>query len=317
MIYCDVYLYFLTNILVFILDDKTMFGYFNPRNSVNSFRRIRNYYKSYYCSTCKALQYNYGYFSKLLLSYDIAIIAMFLNLDIRHTKVFKLSCLIYCGCFKSIPINKEWKLIAALNILTFAEKLKDNLNDDNSIFAIFTMMFFKQSIKNASKDFPIMAKTINEGYLRIVEYEKQNMDVYTMMYLFSEFMIKALKFNIDISKQQEIFIIAIAKWIYLIDALDDYNSDSKKKRFNPFVEEGVSYKLYVEMNRKYIVDIYNSIFRNCLTYDDNYFNYDAAHVLLYQFIPDITQNILNGISLKIIKLKAILTDFRRFSRKVN
>ncbi|MDR2531560.1 MAG: DUF5685 family protein [Oscillospiraceae bacterium] len=289
-----------------------MFGYFNPRNSISNFRNIRKNYRKYYCSTCKALQHNYGFLSKVLLSCDIALLAMFLNLDKRCAKAFKFPCFIYCGSFKNVKNNNVWRTIAAFNVLLFAGKINDDINDDDSLIAKIVSMIYKPTIKRATEDFPTMAKEINDGYLRILKHEEQNTDALTMAQVFSEMMCLAISSHLDISEQQKKFLVAITSWVYIIDALDDYESDLKKKRFNPFVVKGMCFKAYVESNGQNVLDIIDVIFANCLTYDDDSFNYIAAEILINNFIPDVTQKILAGISLKTVQLKATLLDFDRW-----
>ena len=90
---------------------------------------------------------------------------------------------------------------------------------------------------------------------------------------------------------------AIGKWVYLIDALDDYDKDVKNNNFN------VLYNAYKEQdftslikNRKGdICFIFNSIFAQIL---DNYknitmkYNTDLVHNIITRGIPSTTNKIL-------------------------
>jgi len=286
-----------------------MFGYFDPRNS-KSYSGIRPKYRRFYCSTCKAIEYNYGCLSKPLLSYDIALLAMVMNLDISNSKVSRFPCPFYCGSFKGIKNNEDWKKIAALNLLLFAQKLNDDILDDNSALAKTLVLVYGRSIKRATRDFPVMAKEISEGYLRIVEDEEQCADAGKIALDFSKMMVLAVSSYLMVTEQQRKFISAISSWVYIIDALDDYDKDAKKKLYNPFVEEGVRFDAYLNSHREDIAEMLADIFANCLTYDDDQFDYASADILLNQFIPDVTQKVLCGVSLKLVHLKAAFCERR-------
>jgi len=285
------------------MGNKYMFGYFNPRNS-RSFLKIRSKFKKFYCTTCKSIQYNYGYISKALLSYDVALLSMLLDLDTSRAKFCYIPCpYCYCGSFKNVKNDNDWKAIAALNLLIFTEKLNDDILDEKSWVAKIILKLYSIPINRAVKDFPAMAKEISEGYLRIVKNENQNADAITIANDFSQMICKSLSSYFSISEQQKKIILAISSWIYLIDALDDYDKDVRKKRFNPFVTAGMPFKKYIYSHWENIIEIFDEIFENCLTYDDDNFDYYTAEVLLNQYIPDVTQKIFNSKSLAVVRLK--------------
>jgi hypothetical protein len=278
-----------------------MFGYFNPRNS-KSFFKIRDKFKKYYCSTCKALQYNYGYLSKAFLSYDIALLVMLLDIDVNCAKPLNLPCP-YCGSFRNVKKNESWKAVAALNLLLFAEKLNDDIHDDKSLIAKILMKLYRVPIDRATNDFSLMAKETHTGYQRILELEESAADAITIATEFSKMMCLTLKSSFSMSEQQEKIISAVSAWIYIIDAVDDYDKDAKSGSYNPFVKKGLPFKKYLYVYWEDITSVLDRIFRNCLTYDDIDFDYQAAEILINQFIPDVTQKVINRVSLTATRLK--------------
>ncbi|MDR0918291.1 MAG: DUF5685 family protein [Oscillospiraceae bacterium] len=293
-----------------------MFGYFNPRNSI-SYLKIRNKYRKYYCSCCKALQYNYGNLAKTLLSYDVTVFAFFMNTDVSCAKNANIPCnfIGHCGSFENVKENNQWKAIGALNLLLVWQKLKDDIYDENLLYAKIGLRIYRKSIIRAINDFPNMAKEIEQGYERIVALEKENADVSTIAMAFSDMMYAALSSALCISEQQKLFFNAISSWIYIIDALDDYDKDLKKKRFNPLICQNMSFEDYIHFNSDNIVTVINDITQNCLNYTDSDFDYKSAKVILSEFIPEVTQIILKGMSLSLVRLKAMLTWFSPLSLK--
>jgi len=281
-----------------------IFGYFNPCNS-KSFLKIRDEFTKYYCSTCKALQYNYGRRAKTLLSYDISLLAMFLGLNTSCAKIPPILPCPYCGKFENVKNSNEWKAIATLNLLLCAEKFRDDVHDENSLISKIALSLYKKPINCATGNFPHMANEITEGYERIVNLEKQNADAITIAKAFSEMMYSAMSIYFKISEQQKKLIFAISSWIYIIDAIDDYDKDKKRNRFNPFLIEEMSYKHYINLHRESINETINNILVGCLTHDDDNFDYYSADVLLNEFMPDVSQSIINGVSLKNVRAKNI------------
>lgn len=279
-----------------------MFGYFNPRNC-RHFLDIRTRFIKFYCSTCKSLQYNYGQASTALLSYDIALFAMFLNINTESIKIPRIACRPFCGSFENVKNNKEWKTIAALNLMSFAEKLNDNIRDDNSFIAKALLKIYAKPLEMAKRDFPTMAQEIRNGYICIVELENQNADCVSIARLFADTVLKSISAYLETTEQQKKFLYAISSWVYIIDALDDYDKDVKKGRFNPFIKEGQSFKTFYNSNREYIINTLNTSMGDSLTYDDDSFDYFAAEILLNHFIPDVTQKIVTGSSLSTIRLR--------------
>jgi hypothetical protein len=150
---------------------------------------------------------------------------------------------------------------------------------------------------------PLMAKEIHEGYQQILSCEKKDSDAVTMATEFAKMIRLALSNNFNMSQQQIKIISAISAWIYIIDALDDYDKDVKTGSFNPFIIEGLSFKKYLNLYWEQVNKILKTILGDCLTYDDKDFDYQTIEVIIKQFIPDVTAKIFNEVSLRSTRLK--------------
>ena len=91
----------------------------------------------------------------------------------------------------------------------------------------------------------------------------------------------------------------MGKWIYLIDALDDYDKDVKKWAYNPFVlayNEGGRVAL-IENHKDEITFVFHSLFydiRECLSNITFHFNRDLSDNILLRGLPMMTKKIMEG-----------------------
>ena len=97
---------------------------------------------------------------------------------------------------------------------------------------------------------------------------------------------------------------AIGKWIYLIDALDDYDKDKKKGSYNPFVlcYQAESRACLTAGERAEEVQyIFNAIFfdiRENLSQIAFRFNRDLSDNILLRGLPMMTKRIMQGMGCK-------------------
>jgi hypothetical protein len=221
-------------------------------------------YKSYYCGTCYSLMYNYGFLSRLLLSYDVTLIAILFKVNkkslIEHNGFCgnKLHCIKHEKNKSILYKTEQWKRISAISVLLFKEKLRDDINDDNSLFAKILYFIFSKKISKAQRDYPSISEAINRGYSKILKYESKNADVCTISSSFADMMVDICKIAFDASDIRLSIIKEIAWWLYCIDALDDYDKDVKEKHFNPLVIHNLSYPNYVDFHFKEIHYILNN-----------------------------------------------------------
>lgn len=231
-----------------------MFGYFRFLKRYSDYE-TQSVYKNYYCGLCFALERHYGTLSRFLLSYDVTILAIALH---AHDAPCcdKLACV---GCRKAkkhLFCGETWKKLAAINILLAAEKFRDDVEDERSVKARAGRILFRRTIKRAQKDYPLIDATIREGYGAIQLAEQNNESVLRIADRFGELMTATLDAAFSASEAVREYVREISRWLYYIDALDDYDEDIAKKRFNALVEQDCPFHAYVH---KYYQQIQGTI----------------------------------------------------------
>jgi len=218
-----------------------MFGYIKinkPQMKICEF----DTYKAAYCSLCKQLGKTYGLFSKMILSYDFTFLLLLrVGLQKECPGFKKMRCsfnpLKKCSRFKNH--TEELDYTAAAAIILFYYKLKDNLQDNGFFKRIpFVVIYpyFARKKKKAARKYPWidrLAGEMMEKQLVIEQKDCKNLD--EAAHPTAEMLSFLLSRD---GEDKETRIISrlgycLGKWIYLCDAVDDLDNDSKNKMYNP------------------------------------------------------------------------------------
>ena len=276
-----------------------MFGYFRFLNQYSDYT-AQAVYKNYYCGLCFALDMHYGPLSRMLLSYDVTVLALVLHAH-PAPKCDRLKCMGCKDCKKDYFSGETWKKIAAVNILLAAEKMSDDIADEASLKAKAGAFFFKKVIRKAKSDYPQLQQVIRSGYGKIVAAEKENRSVLQIGDLFADMMAGILKEGFQAPAVAEDYIRQISRWLYFIDALDDYDADLKKHRFNPIAIEGVPYGTYLNLHYPEIAGYLDSLYSRydglCRELADGSYENEILISILKNSIPAVTALVMHQRSL--------------------
>ena len=219
-----------------------MFGYVlidKPSLRVREF----DYYRATYCGLCHAMGKCTGCVSRLTLSYDVTFFALVREmLEGTKVEIVKKRCPRHIlKPINTVKINPELEFSAYVGGILTSQKIVDNLNDEKGvkkfIAQILHLVFSKmerESMHTLSELYDFVGKKLKE----LNEIEKNRIASIDMPAdIFGEIMSTLFAFGLDGNKK----LIAqnvgkrIGRWIYIVDALDDYSSDRKSGSYNPFV----------------------------------------------------------------------------------
>ncbi len=222
-----------------------MFGYIKPHKPE---LKIKEYemYKGIYCSLCKQLGQSYGVFSRFLLNYDFTFLAVCLLASQQSESEFEKSHCSFCFSKKCVCCklpDSALDYCAAISLIVAYYKVKDNLKDGNffeKILCGISLPYMRHTFKKASKQYPEVANSV-KTQLNVQEcFERSNI---SSVDLASDSTAKALgnifSFMYN-GSQKEIsyrFGYCLGRFIYICDALDDLEKDSKSGNYNPFLTE--------------------------------------------------------------------------------
>ncbi len=195
-------------------------------------------YKAMYCGLCKGIAKACGNAARMGLSYDVTFLSVILhNISGLDVKIEKQHCLTHCiRSRKMAEVDELTCQLGVFNTLLAYYKYTDDIEDGDG--GRGKRLFFKKGFKRAKKNYPEIERIVRENLTAQSATEKaktESLDraadaTANMLAVFSDYVLKekATTFTHNL-------FYAIGKWIYLIDALDDYDKDKKKGAYNPFV----------------------------------------------------------------------------------
>lgn len=273
-----------------------MFGYLRLYKDTLTLQQ-RKIYRDYYCSSCLALKQNYGRVARFLLSYDIGYVALIL-----FPRTMKLEPCGNCGKHIANPRScfqqEYWKKIAMYEMLLVRMKLIDNVYDSHHKFfphcleGVFCLVFRKVN-REAQPFLPYFTEYLRQEHL-FQDYAEAERS-----YLL--FMRKLLWGIFDGPEENLLLVLMLARWVYLIDAIDDYGEDLKNGSFNLFQLNMPLYSSkakFVSEESERLYFVYQKIYIDILNvYHRCTFNKQQTLILnnlIFESIPKITKSIMNG-----------------------
>ena len=234
-----------------------MFGYLFPTKNHLKLSE-RKIFRDYFCSICLAHRYNYGRLSISLNNYDIAFIAICLGIC-EDTVENCGKCGKHVGDRKKKFSDKPWSELADYNINLIRKKLDDNVLDNKSISSIIMRKLGNGIFNKCKKRNPKLYKSFDESFEKFLKLEKSDASVNMMMDGNAEFIEYTILQIFKPTTEQLLFLKSIMRWLYWIDAVNDYEDDLKNKNFNPLVQNkarDTSQELFLEYNMTELVNSY-------------------------------------------------------------
>ena len=276
-----------------------MFGYIRPDDPY-LYKKDDVLYKAMYCGLCKAIGGVCGQCARMGLTYDVAFLSVVLhNLSDTDVKIKKERCVTHWIRRQSVASTDEiTEKLAAFNTIMCYYKSLDDFLDSGKKNA--KTVFFKRGFKRASRRCPELAEMAKDCYTELGEHERNlvaSEDIAADP--FAKLACNLSKYVLmdKSDEHSEKVFYYLGKWIYLIDALDDYDKDVKSGNYNVFVciYKASSGRELLEKHRESIFPVLNTVFWNLkesLSSVKFYFNKDLIENVLLRGIPKKTDEVV-------------------------
>ena len=218
-----------------------MFGYVKPQIPDLKVRE-NELYKATYCGLCRTMGKTTGCLSKLTLNYDFAFLALArYALEGGKAEVKMRRCAVHP--FKKRPMlepDETLKYCAKTSVILTRLKLDDNVNDSHGLarlkakIAHLVSVFFKKTDKELAPLEKNVRELIND--LSIKEKEKCD-SIDTVADIFGKILKEIASFGLEGMNKRiaENIGMHLGRWIYVIDACDDFSRDVKTSSYNPLI----------------------------------------------------------------------------------
>lgn len=225
-----------------------MFGYIRL-NKPESKLREYEYYRAVYCGLCRSLGRCTGQCSRLMLSYDMTFMAAIrLTLEGIRPTLQKGRCLIHP--LRRRPMVKPrrgsdeeriFSLCACATVLLSYHKFRDDMADERGgrrFRASLARLLARPLRHRAAKRYAPLEQVIERQLLALSQWEKESSpSIDRPAEIFGELLASILSHGLEgtpLLLAREIGF-HVGKWVYLVDAADDYGEDVRLGRYNPLI----------------------------------------------------------------------------------
>ncbi|MFI3252932.1 MAG: DUF5685 family protein [Eubacteriales bacterium] len=214
-----------------------MFGYLRPLRGELKCKDF-DLYKATYCGLCCTLRERYGMIAPFFLSYDLTFLALLL--EEKEFSPCKGRCHgnVFVKKTRS-PSSEALERCADITIILAWYQCKDDLADEGigrKIIAWFLLLSLGGKYKKAKKRLEDFDNNTKDSLMKLGALEKAScasMD--QAADCFASILRDVLPPHLPNHKQRCLtqLLYHVGRWIYLVDARDDFSADLKKGRYNP------------------------------------------------------------------------------------
>lgn len=208
--------------------------------------RVREYeaYRAVYCGLCRSMGKCTGQCSRMTLSYDFAFLAIVRMALLGETGEFeKKRCFVHPLRRRTVmKRNDQLDACARLAAILAYHKLSDDIADERGgkrLLARLAKPMMGRMRRRAVRDggYEGLDAYVRDRLLALRQIEKEDtISVDQPADLFGALLSHVVSADLDGTQKRLASKIGyhIGRWIYMVDALDDYQDDVKKGRYNPF-----------------------------------------------------------------------------------
>ncbi|MBQ4260441.1 MAG: hypothetical protein II709_01080 [Ruminococcus sp.] len=220
-----------------------MFGYLQVDKAELKVREWEAY-KSVYCGLCRQMGRDYSFLSRLALSYDCTYYAMLLMSVHRSCTGFdsgrcRFNPLKKCGFARCT--DESYSKAAALSVISVYYKLLDDIRDSGffkRLGARFLKLFFGHWRRKAVQKYPKIDTVVSDMLQMQFEAESaDNTSCDAAAHPTAQMLAEVFALDAADDMERRVFRefgYQLGRWVYFMDAADDYFKDKKHGAFNPF-----------------------------------------------------------------------------------
>lgn len=201
-------------------------------------------YQAYYCGVCKSIARRVGQLPRLSLSFDCVFLALVLaSLDREPEDIRREHCITHHLERKPVVTGScAVDYAADVMVILAYHKCLDDWKDEQKASALAGRLALSAAYRKIKGRQPEVSSAVDEGLLRLSALEKESCGMVDLVSgVFGE-ILEALFTGYDglgdpLTEKRMLAHLGrhLGRWIYLIDALDDYEEDKAAGTYNPLL----------------------------------------------------------------------------------
>lgn len=214
-----------------------MFGYININQKIMT-EENKNAYQAYYCGLCRRLKTNCGAKGQMLLNYDMTFLVVLLTgLYELTNESSEITCALHPTKRRTVWINAATDYAADMNLVLAYHNLIDDWKDDKAYSKKAFAKILDKDYARIAEKYPRQVAAIEEYMRKTEEVEKRcetNLDA--VAGLSGEMLGEVFCWREDEwADELRTLGFYMGKFIYIMDAYEDYDADLQKGAYNPLV----------------------------------------------------------------------------------
>ena len=218
----------------------SVFGYVNA-NWKELSQAQQERYGSVYCGICRSIRRNVSTSARITLSYDMAFLALLhMSLYEPEENAGKNRCMLHWVRSKPWVENPYVDYAADMNVALSYYKAQDDLQDEGKTSAKLLLSMLEPHMEAIRQRWPRQCDAMKACMEELRELEGANTANPDLpASCFGRLMAELMVYQED-QWQEELRNLgfALGRFIYLADAMLDYDRDKRKKQYNPFLAMG-------------------------------------------------------------------------------
>ena len=197
-------------------------------------------FKACYCGLCRAIGNKYGIASRFALSYELVFLAMMLWDSDDAPKMEKRRCIASPFRKKRFCVrNASLDVCAGYNVILTWWKLRDTIADEPFIKSMphrFLTLLLSRAYKKASRELKEFDANARDELAQLTDIETRgSISLDAAADKFARILAAAAPKDAPDSTRRPMAetLYHLGRWIYIIDACDDYKKDAIAGRYNP------------------------------------------------------------------------------------
>lgn len=212
-----------------------MFGYININQKILT-EENKKAYQAYYCGLCRRLKTNCGAKGQVLLNYDMTFMVVLLTgLYELTNETSEILCALHPMKRRTVWINEVTDYAADMNLILAYHNLIDDWKDDRAYSKKALAKLLDKDYARIKDKYPRQVQAIEDYMCKTQEVERRsetNLDA--VAGLTGEMLGEVFCWREDEwSEELRTLGFYMGKFIYIMDAYEDYDADMKKKKYNP------------------------------------------------------------------------------------
>lgn len=274
-----------------------MFGYVIP-DKQNMYIKDFNVFQAYYCGLCKTLSKTGSQITRLCTNYDVTFYNVLLHALTKQEVKFERKLCAYNGKKKVfVEADEMSRAMADIAVMLVYYNAEDDVTDGKKSRILIKWRLALRKSK-ASKRHKDIDKLMKESFASLNALEKDKCkSIDRVADCFASLMRDITRCLIKTDDTIDTFMYNLGRLVYLLDAVDDVEKDSKKKRYNPLLlnyGECADKAVYLEKWQDEMAFLLNS------TYNKIVGAYNEMDITLYEGV--LSNTVYLGLKMQIERL---------------